>query len=249
MVDETCYILSHQPLLSTLLSAACRSGNRSHSVEIYSFSSLIALLQLCLIVLLHLRYQSNTTTPCQMFNGRAYFPIFMEDSANNDRFTSTASQAQDNLKSLQGNHEASIVSIPQVSPRKSSRRSRSSKSQGTTQTSITDFNYSTQSRQRNFDRGSDSCSFAVQHDQTRASFCENALLCIGSQFEEVTSDIAGSVYRGYEMHAGVSSRPILASEALQRGPMERFLSQTIEEDPWTAGWVAGNQSSGIGERT
>lgn len=167
----------------------------------------------------------------------------MEDGINDDSSDSTPLKIQNTPISLTRKLEASTLSIPQVSPRKSSHRNHNSESNNTSHASTSDISYGTESKQTILDQETDPSSFLLDKNQTRTSFnfFENTLLHIGSQFEEENNATMEVVDREYSIPAGVQSPLKTASNRREQGPIEQYLSQTIEEDPWILRSLPGKQ--------
>jgi hypothetical protein len=154
-----------------------------------------------------------------------------EDSADDSSSTLIASKAQKDPLSQQTSCKPRTRSVTQAQPRTRSHHDPRLNDENSIHASTSNTNYTSQTNRGNFDEKAG----MTEYYHNLASSRENALLHIGigSQFEEVNFKNVGEV--AYEEHF-TPARPAcclyMASSGIQRGPMERYLSQTVEEDPW-----------------
>jgi hypothetical protein len=149
-----------------------------------------------------------------------------------------ASKARKDSLSQQTDCEARTGSVTRAQQRKHSHHDPGSNDEDSIRASTSNPNYTSQTNPGNFDEKADVTLSAVECHHSLASSREDALLYIGigSQFEEVNLKNVGEVT--YEEHfapAGSAYCLYTASSGIQPGPLERYLSQTVEEDPWMRG--------------
>ncbi|KIN03094.1 hypothetical protein OIDMADRAFT_144166 [Oidiodendron maius Zn] len=149
--------------------------------------------------------------------------------------------------SQQTSHKAFTKPVILIQPRDPSHHGPSSKGDKTIHTFTSNASYTVQTNQGNFDQKTDMPSYAIEYHDNRASSIENALLHIGSQFEEAKSImVADAADEEYVPPAGSTDYSNTTSEASERGPIERYLFQTVDEDPWTmedSSWEIDHQTA------
>lgn len=157
---------------------------------------------------------------------------FRKHSVDDGSSTSMASKSQKDL-SQQTSCEAGTGSITRTQPRKCSHHDQSLNDDKVVHTPPSN-NYMNQINSGNSDEKADTTSSAAEYHHSLASSREDVLLIgVGSQFEELNLQNVREVALEENFSpVGPVHCPYTTSGGIQRGPMERYLSEAAEEGPW-----------------
>jgi hypothetical protein len=159
---------------------------------------------------------------------------FREHSVDDGSSTPMASKSRKDM-SQQTSCEAGTGSITRTQPRKCSHHDQRLNEDKAVHKFTSNNNHMSQINSGNSDEKADTTSSAVEYHHSLASSREDALflISIGSQFEEMALQNVREVAleENFTPVEPVHC-PYTTSGGIQRGPMDRYLSEAAEEGPW-----------------